>query len=75
MLSGPAGTFRPGHFVSSRSDVNGGEGGVKRESVPTTGDGDVSDLVAPRFVKGECLLRRTLVSRLGAVGRVGVVSP
>lgn len=48
---------------------------MKRESVPTTGDGDVSDLVATRFVKGECLLRRTLVSRLGAVGRVGVVSP
>lgn len=70
--------FRPGHFVSSRSDVNGGdsgEGGVKRESVPTTGSGEVTAWAAVRFVKRECLLWRTRVSRLGAAGIVGAVSP
>lgn len=48
---------------------------MKREGVPTTGDGDAADLAVVRFVKGERMRRRTLVSRLGAVGGVGVVSP
>lgn len=39
-------------LVSSRSDVNGGEVGVKRESVPTTDGGDVSDSAAIRFAEG-----------------------